>query len=94
MRAEEFRGTTMNPAAEMIAEEQPAKVILERTDGLLDELANELRGIEDAIFSPESRDRMPLIQEPDNCLLDTLKRQNNAAYELLQIAAHIRKGLW
>lgn len=72
----------------------PAKVILEKTDGLLDELANELRSIEEAIFAPKQECKMPPTQEPDSCLLNTLKRQNEAACVLLQIAAHIRKGLW
>lgn len=71
----------------------PAKVILEKTDGLLDELANELRSIEEAIFAPRPQE-IPSIQEQDSCLLATLKRQNNVALELLEIAAHIRKGLW
>lgn len=74
--------------------DEPAKVVLEKTDGLLDELANELRSIEEAIFSPQPQSEMPPIQEPDTCLLDTLKRQNKAALALLQIAAHIRRGLW
>ena len=72
----------------------PAKVILEKTDGLLDELGNELRGIEEAIFSPQPQKGETPIQGPDTCLLDTLKRQNNAAQVLLEIAAHIRRGLW
>lgn len=75
-------------------DDEPAKVILEKTDGLLDELANELRCIEEAVFSPKPQSGMPPIQEPDTCLLATLRRQNTAVRVLLEIAIHIRNGLW
>lgn len=71
----------------------PAKAILEDMDAILKELGNELRQIEDAIYSPSNDGRDP--NEPqDNSLLQTLGRQRNLAENLLKTAAHIRDGLW
>lgn len=91
MRAEEFKGTTINPAAEMIAEES-AKTILQNTDEYLEALGQVLLGIENAIFEPQPQAKEP--EEADRSLLSTLRRQRATVEELLGIAEHIRRGLW
>ena len=72
---------------------EPVKSILKNIDAINKELANELRMIEDAIYSKE-----PIVEdanEPvDDSLLNTLNRQRNTAENLLKKAVHIREGLW
>ena len=72
---------------------ETAKTVLEEMDGILKELFNELRRIDDAIYSPKNvgEDANEPKQE---CLLGTLDRQRNVAEALLHLAVHIREGLW
>lgn len=72
---------------------EPAKVILENMDAILNELGQELVRIDSAIYSPrvaEERERDPA----DECLLGTLNRQRATAQKLLDLTIHIREGLW
>ena len=72
---------------------KPAKAILEEMDGILKELATELRRIDDAIYSPKNVGEN--ANEPkQECFLGTLDRQRNVAEDLLHLAVHIREGLW
>lgn len=83
--------TTMNPH-ECMGKAEPAKAILENMDVILKDLGSELVRIESAIYSP-----MPCEErsEPrDECILETLNRQRNKAVDLLNLAVHIREGLW
>ena len=72
---------------------ETAKAILEEMDGILKELANELRRIDDAIYSPNNvgEDSNEPKQE---CFLGTLDRQRLVAKASLDLAVHIREGLW
>ena len=72
---------------------ETAKAILENMDAILKELFNELRRIDDAIYSPKNvgEDANEPKQE---CFLVTLNRQRNVAESLLHLAVHIREGLW
>ena len=72
---------------------EPVKSILENMDDILKELGDELRRIDEAIYSPSNAARD--VSEPqDECLLGTLIRQRHLADSLLGIAIHIREGLW
>lgn len=72
---------------------ETAKAILENMDAILKELANELRRIDDAIYSPKNVGEN--ANEPQQeCFLGTLDRQRNTAEDLLHLAVHIREGLW
>lgn len=72
---------------------EPAKAILENMDVILNELGNELKRIDDAIYSP-GKVECDVNEPRDECLLGTLCRQRNAAESLLKTAVHIREGLW
>ena len=86
---------TENATYEPVREirEETAKVILVDIDAILKELGAELRRIDDAIYSPKNREEN--TNEPmDECLLGQLARQRYVAQELLNLAIHIREGLW
>lgn len=75
---------------------ETAKSVLEEMDGILKELCDELRRIDDAIYSPKNvgcadDSNKPAPQE---CLLGTLNRQRLVAKASLDLAVHIREGLW
>ena len=72
---------------------ETAKEILENMDAILKELFAELRRIDDAIYSPRNVEEN--ANEPkQDCILATLHRQRNTARALLDLAIHIREGLW
>ena len=72
---------------------ETAKAILENMDAILKELFAELRRIDEAIYSP--RNVGENVNEPkQDCFLVTLDRQRNTAKALLDLAIHIREGLW
>ena len=72
---------------------ETAKSIMENMDVILKELFAELRRIDDAIYSP--RNVGENSNEPkQECFLGTLERQRNTAQALLDLAIHIREGLW
>ena len=74
---------------------EPAKSILENMNGILKELYDELRKIDDAIYSPKNVDNTKGSNEPiQESLLDTLEWQRNLAAASLNLAIHIREGLW
>lgn len=74
---------------------ETAKEILENMDAILKELSNELRRIDDAIYSPTNVENTKELNEPkQECFLGTLNRQRNRAEALLLLAIHIREGLW
>lgn len=76
---------------------ETAKAILEEMDAVLKELFNELRRIDDAIYSPKySPENVgENANEPkQECFLGTLDRQRNTVGALLHLAVHIREGLW
>lgn len=69
-----------------------AKAILENMDAILKELMGELERIDGAIYSPRPFEEK---NEPrEECLLETLLRQREVAQSLLDLAIHIREGLW
>lgn len=72
---------------------ETAKAILENMDAILKELFNELRRIDDAIYSPNEKSK-DLDEPKQECFLGTLNRQRNIAEGLLHLAVHIREGLW
>lgn len=75
-----------------VQKQEPAKMILENIDAILNELANELDRIDSAIYSPKPfEDR---IEPKDESMLETLNRQRSTAEALLKLAVHIREGLW
>ena len=89
--------TTAGTALEPIPDVEPAKSILQNTDGLLCELHDMLSGIDDAVFGRSPEDTaQPIkdIQPADNSILDTLNRQRAFIEKLLHIAEHIKRGLW
>lgn len=72
---------------------ETAKAILEEMDGILKELANELRRIDDAIYSPKNVGEN--ANDPkQECFLGILDRQRGVAKASLDLAIHIREGLW
>lgn len=74
---------------------EPAKCILENMDAILKELSAVLRGIDDAIYSPKNVENTKESNEPkQDCFLETLNRQRNVVQSLLDLAIHIREGLW
>lgn len=73
---------------------ETAKEILENMDSILKELSNELRRIDDAIYSPKNVENSKPNEPTQECLLGTLDRQRNVAEALLKLAVHIREGLW
>lgn len=73
---------------------QTVKSILENMDVLLTELSDELRRIDDAIYSPKSEGTVDSDEPKQECFLGTLNRQRNVAQALLDRAIHIREGLW
>ena len=74
---------------------ETAKAILEEMDAILKELSNELRRIDDAIYSPKNVGNGEDSNEPtQECFLKTLSQQRNVAEALLKLAVHIREGLW
>ena len=74
---------------------ETAKCILENMDAILKELSNELRRIDDAIYSPKNVGNGEDSNEPkQECFLAILNRQRNVAEALLHLAIHIREGLW
>jgi hypothetical protein len=84
--------TTCEPT-DTKAETETAKEILENMDVILKELFAELRRIDDAIYSPRTVGEN--ANEPkQECFLGTLDRQRNVAQALLDLAIHIREGLW
>lgn len=75
------------------AKPETAMAILENMDAILKELFNELRRIDDAIYSPKNVGEN--ANEPkQECFLEMLNRQRNYAEGLLHLAVHIREGLW
>lgn len=84
---------TYNKVMEINEPRETAKSILEYTDNILKELANELGRIDGAINSTG-----PVVEgiseHPDECLLATLCRQRETVERLLKTAVHIREGLW
>lgn len=91
-------GIKMNKSGEMttcdgLSSTEPAKEMLENMDVILTELGQELVRIDSAIYSPrvaEERKNDPV----NECLLGTLNRQRATAQKLLDLAIHIREGLW
>ena len=74
---------------------ETAKAILENTDCILTELYNELRRIDDAIYSPKNVEISQDVNEPkQECFLGKLNRHRNVAEAMLKLAVHIREGLW
>ena len=74
---------------------ETAKAILENTDAILQELYNELRRIDDAIYSPKNDEISQDVIEPkQECFLGKLNRHRNVAEAMLHLAVHIREGLW
>ena len=76
---------------------ETAKSVLEEMDAILKELSDELRRIDDAIYSPQKVDNdkvRPNEPTAPECLLGTLNRQRFTAKDLLDRAIHIREGLW
>lgn len=75
---------------------ETAKSVLEEMDAILKELSGELRRINDAIYSPQNVDNTVVSNEPTapDCLLGTLTRQRVVAKDSLNLAIHIREGLW
>ena len=74
---------------------ETAKAILENMDAILKELFNELRRIDNAIYSPKNDESGTDLNEPkQECFLGTLDRQRTVADALLHLAVHIREGLW
>ena len=75
---------------------ETAKSILEEMDAILKELHDELRRINDAIYSPQNVESTIGSNEPTapECLLGTLSRQRSVAKASLDLAIHIREGLW
>lgn len=72
---------------------ETAKSVLEEMDGILKELYDELRRIDDAIYSPKNVGEN--ANEPkQECFLGTLNRQRGVAKASLDLAVHIREGLW
>lgn len=88
-----FENLSCAERSETMTTFEPAKSILENMDAILKELGNELRRIEDAIYSP-SNTGCDVSEPQDDCLLSTLGRQRDLAEILLKIAVHIREGLW
>ena len=75
-----------------VERQETAKEILENMDAILKELMGELVRIDEAIYSQRPCEEK---NEPrDECLLETLSRQGYTAQALLDIAIHIREGLW
>lgn len=74
---------------------ETAKGILENMDAILKELFNQLRMIDDAIYSPQNTRSGENSNEPkQEGLLEILDRQRNYAESLMYLAVHIREGLW
>ena len=72
---------------------ETVKSVLEETDGILKDLANVLRMVDDAVYG-----KSPAVEENgephDEHLLAILYRQRKTAWELLDKALHIKEGLW
>ena len=73
---------------------EPANSVLEEMDTILKELCSELRRIDDAIYSPRNVGENANEPAAPECLLGTLSRQRLVAKGLLDLAVHIREGLW
>lgn len=73
---------------------ETAKSVLEEMDGILKELCDELRRIDDAIYSPKNVENSKPNEPTQECLLGTLNRQRGVAKTSLDLAIHIREGLW
>lgn len=75
---------------------ETAMSILESMDNTLKDLSDELRRIDDAIYSPRNVGSTDDSNEPTGpeCFLGKLSRQRLAADTLLHLAIHIREGLW
>ena len=80
-----------------VSENKPetVKSILESMEDVLKELYNQLRMIDDAIYSPKNGENSKALDDPkQECLLGTLTRQRNIADAVLHLAVHIREGMW
>ena len=75
-----------------LAKPESAKTILEYMDAILEDLESELTKIDSAIYSPKPADTTNAPK--DECMLGTLNRQRKMAEGLLNLAVHIREGLW
>ena len=75
---------------------ETAKSVLEEIDAILKELSDELRRIDDAIYSPRNVgvNANDSNEPKQDCFLGTLNRQRLVAKASLDLAIHIREGLW
>ena len=88
----ELNGTEVNPNCRA---DQPliVKDILERNDAVLTEITAELIRILVAI-SGEGAIKDDKIRSQDECMLNTLARQNADMIAILDIVCKIRERLW
>lgn len=89
----DFTNATCEPV-ERIRDKETAKMILENMDAILNELDNQTKAVETAIFSPMPNATEPNREPLDECILGTLNRHRNRAEEILKRVIHIREGLW
>lgn len=76
---------------------ETAKMILENTDNILNELNNHLKAIFEALSggTPTNSDSAARVADKQDLnMLDTLRRQRDLAEDILKVSVRIREVLW
>lgn len=80
---------------EIPMQDETAKTLLDKTNSILIETLTELKSIDNAISGQRPDVKEPPISgNSEECLLTTLREQNRLSAEILEIARHIKGGLW
>lgn len=80
---------------EVPMQDETAKTLLDKTNSILIETLTELKAIDNAISGqrPDVKEP-PISSTSEECLLTTLREQNCLSAEILEVARHIKGGLW
>ena len=76
--------------------EETAKMLIEETGKILQEVMMILRMVEDAIYGPRvaNTTQTPVDEPKTPPMLALLREQRDGAKEMLNIVTHIKGGLW